>query len=384
MAGNGQRGFGAGAPGDHGGDLGGVDLDLSVEVGALFGRQGAPIVHRLHERLALRRERAAFDVGEGGLVRRHQSRSGAGLDGHVAEGHATGHIQRLNPLAGVFDHVAGAAGGADAGYDSEREVLGVNAFGQTVLHRHAHVLGRFLQDGLGGEHVLDLRGADAERQGAHGAVGGGVAVAADDGHAGKRQPLLRSDDVHDALARVFDGDVGHGEVGDILLKGFELQDAVRLRPHAPRRSRHIVVGHGDGRVRPAHPATGDAQPLERLGAGDFVHEVAVDVEDGRAVGQGFDNVGVPDLVEQGAGVGHGHILPSRPKGEGSRVGVIALRGEGSRRRRAAPPSVLCGNDGAFTPIPGPSPLEGEGSGHALIASGSRRSRLTRSLLRAWT
>ena len=43
--------------------------------------------------------------------------------------------------------------------------------------------GSVLRQGLGGEHVLDLAGADAERERAEGAVGGGVAVAADDRHA---------------------------------------------------------------------------------------------------------------------------------------------------------------------------------------------------------
>jgi hypothetical protein len=48
--------------------------------------------------------------------------------------------------------------------------------------------------------MLDLRGADAEGQRAEGAVGRGVAVAADDGHAGQGEALLRADDVDDALA----------------------------------------------------------------------------------------------------------------------------------------------------------------------------------------
>ena len=55
---------------------------------------------------------------------------------------------------------------------------------------------------LGREDVLDLAGADAERQGAEGAVRGGVRVAADHRHAGLGQPQLRADDVHDALLDV--------------------------------------------------------------------------------------------------------------------------------------------------------------------------------------
>jgi hypothetical protein len=50
--------------------------------------------------------------------------------------------------------------------------------------------------------MLHLGGADAEGQGAEGAVGGRVAVAADHGHARLREALLRPDHMHDALADV--------------------------------------------------------------------------------------------------------------------------------------------------------------------------------------
>ena len=47
----------------------------------------------------------------------------------------------------------------------------------------AHVPGLLLDERLGGEHVLDLGGADAVGERAEGTVGRGMAVAADDGHA---------------------------------------------------------------------------------------------------------------------------------------------------------------------------------------------------------
>ena len=50
--------------------------------------------------------------------------------------------------------------------------------------------------------MLDLGRADAVRQRAESAMRRGVAVAADDGHAGQRKALLRADDVDDALADV--------------------------------------------------------------------------------------------------------------------------------------------------------------------------------------
>jgi hypothetical protein len=81
---------------------------------------------------------------------------------------------------------------------------------------HQHVLRLLGQQGLGGQHVLDLAGADAVRQRAEGAVGAGVAVAADHRHARQRGALLRADDVHDALALVQEREVGRRAEGAML------------------------------------------------------------------------------------------------------------------------------------------------------------------------
>src|SRR3546814_7673020 len=55
-----------------------------------------------------------------------------------------------------------------------------------------------LADGLGREHMLDLRRTDPEREGAERAVGRGMAVAADDRHSRLRTSLFRADDMDDA------------------------------------------------------------------------------------------------------------------------------------------------------------------------------------------
>jgi hypothetical protein len=104
--------------------------------------------------------------------------------------------------AGEFDGVAGAAGGADAADDGQHDVLGREPGGSVAVDPDQHVLGLLGQQGLRGQHVLDLAGADAVGQRAEGAVRAGVAVAADHRHAGQRGALLRADDVHDALALV--------------------------------------------------------------------------------------------------------------------------------------------------------------------------------------
>ena len=68
--------------------------------------------------------------------------------------------------------------------------------------------------------------------------------------------------------------------------------------------RHVVVGHGERLLRRAHLAAGHAQPLEGLRARHLVDEVAVDIEEARAVGLRLDDVVVPDLVVERARLGH--------------------------------------------------------------------------------
>ena len=60
--------------------------------------------------------------------------------------------------------------------------------------------------------------------------------------------------------------------------------------------RDVVVLGGEREVGPAHRAAGQPQAVERLRAGDLVHQVQVDVEQvGLAVGAAHD-VRVPDLL----------------------------------------------------------------------------------------
>ena len=168
--------------------------------------------------------RAALEVVVGGLVGGHHARAGAGLDRHVADGHAALHGERTNGRAAVFEHVALAAVGADLGDHSQDDVFGANAGAQRALHVHGHCLERLKRQGLRGQHVLNLAGADADCHGAKSAVRGGVRVAADDGDAGHGESQLRAHHVHDALLDV----------------------AQRVQDEAfSRREQHHAVGVGD-------------------------------------------------------------------------------------------------------------------------------------------
>ena len=104
--------------------------------------------------------------------------------------------------AGVFDHVAGAAVGADLADQIQNDVLGRHAAAELAIDSQLERFGFRLQQRLRGQHVFDFAGADAEGQRPESAVRGGVAVAADDGHARLRDAEFGADDVDDALLRV--------------------------------------------------------------------------------------------------------------------------------------------------------------------------------------
>ena len=135
--------------------------------------------------------------------------------------------------------MAGAAGGADLADDGEDDVLGGDAERQRAVDADPHVLGRALDQRLGRQHMLDLGGADAEGQRAEGAVRRGVAVAADDGHAGLGHALLGADDVDDALADIVHVEIGHAEIGDVVLS---VSTWMARFPHRRCRAAVGVVG----------------------------------------------------------------------------------------------------------------------------------------------
>ena len=105
-----------------------------------------------------------------------------------------------------------------------------------------------------GQHMLHFAGADAERQRAESAVRGGVAIAADHGHAGLREALLGPDDVHDALhAGCESRSSGCRNRGNSASSCSTCVAAILSRiGQRARRGGHAVVGGGDGQIRTAH------------------------------------------------------------------------------------------------------------------------------------
>ena len=90
---------------------------------------------------ALRREAAAFEVGEGGLVGGDHAGARACFDAHVADRHAAFHGEGADGGAGVLDDVAGGAGGADRPMMSRMMSLAVTPKGRSPSTVMRKVLG---------------------------------------------------------------------------------------------------------------------------------------------------------------------------------------------------------------------------------------------------
>src|SRR3569832_2225866 len=130
--------------------------------------------------------------------------------------------------------------------------------------------------------MLHLAGADPERERAEGAVGRGVAVAADEGHAGKGQPELRSDDMDDPLLGAGKVEEGDAKLFAVLREGLHLLEGdLVFDRKGTVGGRNIMVHRGEGEVGPADPPLRQTEAVERLRRGDLMDQMPVDVEKGR-------------------------------------------------------------------------------------------------------
>ena len=155
--------------------------------------------------------------------------------------------------------------------------------------------------------MLDLTGTNAERESSKGTVGARVRVTADDCGAGQSETLLRANNVDDSLSLVAQTKVGELEILYILLESLALDARLVLVDELadglevfPRRGGDVVVGRGKGAIGTANFSTGILQTFESLRRSDFVHQVAVDVQQNRAIVV-VDNVAFEDLVVEGFG-----------------------------------------------------------------------------------
>jgi hypothetical protein len=133
-------------------------------------------------------------------------------------------------------------------------------------------------------------------------VCGGVAVAANNGHAWKRAALLGADDMHDALLLVAHWVKRDVELFCIGAHHFKLlgRDWVGNR-QVNVGCWNVVILCGNGEVWPAHRTIIDTKTVKRLRAGYFVDKMQVDVQQVGFAGLAGDNVSVPYFLGQGLG-----------------------------------------------------------------------------------
>ena len=224
----------------------------------------------------------------------------------------------------------GPAGRADAADHAEDQVLGIHTDRRLAGDGDPHGFRSALEQRLRGEHVLDLAGADPESERAERAMGRGVTVAADDRRAGQREPLFGTDDVHDSLPSIQQRQIRDRELPDIVLERGNLQASGFVRNSAnPAFGRNVVIGDRQRQFRAPDRSPGRAEALESLRTGDFVNEMAVDVEQRDSVVAGLDHVTIPDFRKQGLRTGGGH-----GRRQSSTAGAVFAARPGAVRRRS--------------------------------------------------
>ena len=154
--------------------------------------------------------------------------------------------------------------------------------------------------GTGSPARARLRMCRCQRPARQSAVCGGVAVAADDGHAGLGQSQFRADDMDDAALGTIQPVERNAELGRVLSPSGESGPRrwIRNRQGWVMRGRGMVH-RGEGFSGPADFQSALAQTGEGLRRGHLVDEVQVNIEDGRGVGLLGNNVRIPDFFEEG-------------------------------------------------------------------------------------
>jgi len=192
---------------------------------------------------------------------------------------------------------AGAASGADLADDRQNHVFWADPGAETAIDIDQHILGRGLDQCLGRQHMLDLRGADAVCQRAEGAMGRSVAVAAHDRGARQRKALLGADDMDDALAAIELVVIFDAEFLDVLRQHGDLLGAFGIGIGLGAIGcRHVVVDHRERLFGGADLSPRRAQAFKGLRRGHFVHQMAVDIDQAGAVLGLVHQMIVPDLV----------------------------------------------------------------------------------------
>lgn len=125
-----------------------------------------------------------------------------------------------------------------------------------------------------------------------------MAVATNDGHAGKSEAEFRADDVNDALVRMAEVVEFDAEFLAVFAKRFDLVAGEGfLNGKVLVFCWYVVVGGGRGAVYVEDLDAALPEAVEGLWAGDFVDEVPIDKHGIGIACHAFDDVSIPDLFK---------------------------------------------------------------------------------------
>ena len=211
------------APGHHRRDRSAVQGNFRIEPGVGVRGQAAPIGLGFIPLLALWCKGPTGAIRDRLVVRRDDAETSARLDGHVADRHPPFHRHPVDRRAGIFDGIAGPAGGADLFDHREDDILTADPKTKLAGEGDPHGLGRALPQGLGDQNMFHLGRADTEGDTAERAMGRGMGVATNQGQAGQGNALFRANDMDDAVPLVSHREMVEAEViGGLLQAGHGL------------------------------------------------------------------------------------------------------------------------------------------------------------------
>jgi hypothetical protein len=96
-------------------------------------------------------------------------------------------------------------------------------------------------DGLSGQNMLHIRGADPKGQGPEGPMGGRVGITTDDSHARLGNPLFGPNDMDHTLSGVCHIELGNTKLGAVAIQGLNLEPRDRINDSSITVSRGYIM-----------------------------------------------------------------------------------------------------------------------------------------------
>ena len=146
--------------------------------------------------------------------------------------------------------------------------------------------------------MFNLGCANAKGQCAECTMCCGVRVTTHNRHPRQGKALFRANHMHNTLPLVIHGKIRHAKFSSIFFQRFDLNAAFFIGDASrPVCCRNIMVSHRQCAVWCAYRAGGVAQTFERLWAGNFMHQMAVDIDQTGAIILAMHNMRIPNLVK---------------------------------------------------------------------------------------